>query len=369
MAWGRRRSGAPHRLWRRALLVCTLGLPGCADKVSAPIADKSPPALAHTKIAELEPPPLPSFTTLFQQASPSVVNISATHTLPIADPLLPRRQKEILRALVRSVGSGFVFGHQGLVATCASVVQDAEQIEVILANGQRLEASLVGADPLADLAVLALDPKLAPKALPWAESGSLIVGQWVASFGNPYGLSHTITAGIVSALRSAAELKSSHGLILVDAPISAGSNGGPLLDTQGRVVGINLVSHKSGGGMGLAVPIDEAGKVLHRLSRGENSSQAWLGLSVQALNWPLALSFQLKSTEGALVNKVAAHGPAAKVGIRPGDVIVSFMNRPVLGPQYLINLQKQATIGKQARLTLLRQGKRRQKKIVPRAHP
>jgi serine protease Do len=308
---------------------------------------------------------LPSFIDLFEKAKGSVVNVSAAHPLPIPEELLPRREEEFLRALVRSLGSGFVFDDQGHVATCSSVVQDAEKIEVILANGRHLDATLVGADEITDLAVLSIPAAHAPEPLVLGKSGSLKAGDWVAAFGYPFGLSHTITAGIVSAHRTAAEMESSHGIILSDASINPGCNGGPLLDTEGKVVGINLIPGQIEGGMGLAIPIDDAKKLLAMLKEGRAPRHPWLGVSIQHVNAELARSFGLDQAEGALVSRVQPGGPAARAGLKRGDIVITFAGRPVLDPLALIELVKSAPIGRKVRIEIIRKGKRQNLRIEP----
>jgi len=294
-----------------------------------------------------------------------VVNISAAHPLPIPEDLLPRRDREILRALVRSLGSGFVFDEQGHVVTCSSVVQDADSIEVILANGHRLQASLVGSDEISDIAVLSIPRELAPPPLPLGSSGSLQVGDWVAAFGYPFGLSHSITAGIVSAIRSGEALNSAHGLILSDAAINPGCNGGPLVDTAGRVVGINLIPGQTEGSMGLAMPMEDALEILEILKTGRQPRRPWLGVSVQPVDVRLADSFDLPQAEGALVTRVMEQGPAAKAGLMPGDVIITFAGRPVEDPQALIEVVRGIRLGRPVKMRIVRKGKRKTLRIVP----
>jgi S1-C subfamily serine protease len=312
---------------------------------------------------------LPSFVALFDAASLSVVNVSAAHPLPIPQEWLPRRDREILRALARSLGSGFVFDSQGHVVTCSSVVEDAEDIEVILQNGRKIKARLVGSDDISDIAVLSIPPEQSPQPLPLGSSKSLKVGDWVAAFGYPFGLSHTITAGIVSAIRTGDEMKSSHGLILSDASINPGCNGGPLLNTEGKVVGINLIPGQTQGSMGLAIPIEDATELLELLKAGRQPLRPWLGVAVQPMDARLAESFGLDRAEGALVSRVVPSGPADRAGIMSGDVIVGFAGRPVEDPLELIEAVKGSRLGKKVKIRIVRKGKKRTLRIAPRAEP
>ncbi len=332
---------------------------GGGDAAPAPVT-MPPPAGAE----------LPDFAGLFERASPSVVNIAAAQALPIPDEVLPRRDRRVWQALARSLGSGFALGERGHLVTCSSVIEDAAAIEVTLADGRQLRAELVASDPLTDLAVLAVPAEQAPPPLPLAPAGALRAGDWVAAFGYPFGLSHSISAGIVSTVRPAAELGSKLGLILSDAAINPGCNGGPLLDSAGRVVGINLVSGQGrSGGLGLAIPIHDALPVLEVLERGRRPAKAWLGLGVQHVDADLARAFGLEHARGALVSRLVPDGPAARAGLEKGDVVVGFAGRPVADPQGLISAVQQAPLDRPLPIRVLRDGDPRQLRIRPQPRP
>ncbi len=325
------------------------------------------PAAAGTPLPEEAG--LPDFRGLFQRASPSVVNISAAHALPIPDDMLRGRDRAIWRALARCLGSGFSIDDQGHIVTCSSVIQDSEEIEVILSDGRHLDASVVAFDEVTNIAVLSLPLDGAPPPLPVAERGGLRVGDWVAAFGYPFGLSHSITTGIVSAVRTSDELQTSHGLILSDAAINPGCNGGPLLDIDGRVVGINLVPGRTEGSLGLAIPIHDLLPVIEALKQGRKPRHAWLGVSVQHVDIALANSFGLEQAEGALVSRVLPGGPAAKAGVIKGDIVISFASRPIEDPQALIDAVMSSAIGRPVRIHLFRKGKRQTVTVTPRVAP
>lgn len=312
---------------------------------------------------------LPSFAALYRRVRRAVVNVSAAHTLELPAGLLSSRQQALLRAMVRSLGSGFVFDRQGHVVTCSSVVEDAESVEVILADGRHLPARLVGADEVTDLAVLQVDPAGCPAPLQSGDSSKLVPGQWVAAFGYPYGLSHSITAGMVSAVRTAEQLQSSHGLIVSDLAVNPGCNGGPLLNTAGRVVGINLVPGREGGGLGLALPVNEARRIIELLVQGRTPRRPWLGVAVQFLDDRLAQTFGLAEPNGALVSRVTPGGPAERAGVQAGDVIVSFAGRPVVDPDALVEALRQAAVGRRVGMTLLRAGRRLRLTVTPAVRP
>ncbi len=343
---------------------------GCEKPVPNPAEKES--ALA----AQIEYRRLPSFAALFAKVKNSVVNVSAAHSLPLPEEALYpgtkaqlRREREILRALVRSLGSGFVFDDKGHVVTCGSIVQDAEQIEVILASGRHVEARLVGSDDLSDLAVLSIPAEAAPAPLPLGDSSALRAGDWVAAFGYPFGLSHSITAGMVSAIRSDKEMNSSHGLILSDAAINPGCNGGPLVDTAGKVVGINIIPGQLQGGMGLAIPIDDAKNLLAMLKQGNIPRRPWLGISVQYVTDKLARSFGLPDSMGALVSRVLPDSPGASAGIERGDIIITFAGRPVEDPQALIEAVRASATNRHVEMNVFRKGKRKKIQITPRETP
>jgi serine protease Do len=341
---------APPKPIDAGMLAPALGLP---DGTAKPVPEPDPD--------------LPDFSALFLQASPAVVNVSAAHALPIPDGLMPRRQRSVFKAMARSLGSGFVFDVQGHVVTCSSVIQDADDIQVILADGRHLSARVLAVDDVIDLALLEVDADRLPRHLPIAPAGQLKAGDWVAAFGYPYGLSHSITAGIVSATRSAQSLGSSCGLVLSDTSINPGCNGGPLLDIQGRVVGINLISGRTEGGLGLAIPIHDALPVLQELQKGHSPRRAWLGVSIQHVDAALAESFGLESAEGALVTRLESDGPAERAGLQIGDIIVSFSGRRVEDPMALIEAAKRSAVGRRVRLSIVRDAERKQIWITPKA--
>jgi len=351
-------------------LILLAGLPALLVACRQPVAASGDAAVRAAPPGEVCPPGgPPSFAELYRRVRLAVVNVSAAHALDLPAGLLSRRQQALLRAMVRSLGSGFVFDEQGHVVTCSSVVEDAESVEVILANGRRLPARLVGADEVTDLAVLQVDAALCPPPLQLGDSDQLRPGQWVAAFGYPYGLSHSITAGMVSAVRTAEQLQSAHGLIMSDLAVNPGCNGGPLLDTAGRVVGINLVPGRDGGGLGLALPGNDARRIIDLLVQGRTPRRPWLGVAVQFLDERLARTFGLAEPSGALVSRVTPGSPAERAGLRAGDVIVSFAGRPVTDPDALVEAVRQAAVGRRVNIGLLRAGRRRQLTIRPAVRP
>ncbi|RME19609.1 MAG: hypothetical protein D6806_18045, partial [Deltaproteobacteria bacterium] len=219
------------------LLLPVLGLIATACKAPPP-GRSSPGASAGTCDARAAGC-LPDFAALYRRVAPSVLNVSASHRIRIPEGALPRRQRKLLASMVHSLGSGFVFDADGHAVTCSSVVQDAESLEAVLADGRRIDASVLMSDPESDLAVLELHSDSPPPPLPLGDSSTVRPGQWVATVGFPYGLSHSMSAGVISAVLDGEKSDVSVGLLLSDLSITPGSNGGPLVDLEGRVIGIN----------------------------------------------------------------------------------------------------------------------------------
>jgi S1-C subfamily serine protease len=307
---------------------------------------------------------LPAFDTLFKTSSKSVVNISASHPMPIPKHYLRTKDKKFLRSMVTSLGSGFVIDALGHVITCSSVVSDAREIEVVLKGGRRLAAKIVGSDSLSDIAILAINPAHSPPPLSLGDTSTLKVGDWVAAFGHPFGLSHSITVGIVSAIRSKAEMKTSFGTIISDASINPGCNGGPLLNTAGEVVGINFISSDNTTSFGLAIPIDDVRPIIKSLLQGKKLGAPWLGVALQHVDVRLAKSFGLDQAEGALVSQVSRPSPADKAGLKTGDIIISFGGRSIEDPTALIETITKTAIGIKTKLQIYRRGRKKTLSVV-----
>ncbi len=288
---------------------------------------------------------LPDFTPLVENASPAVVNISTKQKVPArgANPHMPDLEglppifREFFEHSIprmpgggqqreaQSLGSGFIISADGYVLTNNHVVADADEIIVRLPDRSELEAKLVGADPRTDVALLKVEATELP-TVKLGKSGSLKVGEWVLAIGSPFGFDHTVTAGIVSATGRNLPNESYVPFIQTDVAINPGNSGGPLFNLQGEVIGINSqIFTRSGGFMGLsfAIPIDVAMDVSDQLRTDGKVSRGWLGVVIQEVNRDLAESFGLERPAGALVAQVMDGGPAAKGGLRVGDVILS----------------------------------------------
>jgi serine protease Do len=262
-------------------------------------------------------------------------------------------------------GSGFVFAQAGdfvFVVTNNHVVEKAERIRVQFQDGREVDAILQGADPKSDVAVLKLAAAGLP-ALKWGNSSQLEVGEWVVAMGNPFGLSHTLTTGVVSAKgRSSLGINDYEDFIQTDAAINPGNSGGPLLNLDAEVVGMNTaIFSRSGGnmGVGFAIPSNLVRAIAEQVVANGRVVRGYIGLAVQPLSAEIAEALGLKERQGVLVNQVYAGSPAARAGVIPGDVLLSFDGVKLIdGGQYR-NRAAMARPGSGVTLGLLRDGRRR----------
>lgn len=328
---------------------------------------------------------LPDFTSLVEKASPAVVNIStrqkvadrsANQLIPDLEGLPPIFREFFERGFPRSpsdsgknrqreaqsLGSGFIISEDGYVLTNNHVVADADEITVRLPDRSELTAKLVGTDPRTDVALLKIESKNLP-AVKIGKSSDLKVGEWVVAIGSPFGFDHSVTAGIVSATGRSLPSENYVPFIQTDVAINPGNSGGPLFNLKGEVVGINsqIFTTRTGGFMGLsfAIPIDVAMDVANQLKAGGKVSRGWLGVAIQEVNKDLAESFGLERPAGALVAQVMEDGPAAKAGLKVGDVILSVNGKPVVMSADLPHLIGTMKPGSKAELGVVRGGDRK----------
>jgi len=314
----------------------------------------------------------PEFTELVKKASPAVVNIrtirSTSNRLEGSD---EREVPEVFKRFFREIpgrqepgpgaGSGFIISSDGYILTNNHVVGGAEEIIVALSDRREREAVIVGQDALSDLALLKIEGENLP-TLVMGSSDNLKAGQWVVAIGSPFGFEHSVTAGIVSATgRSLPENNGNYvPFIQTDVAINPGNSGGPLLDLNGRVVGINSqILTRSGGFMGLsfAIPIDVAMEVAEQLKDKGVVSRGWLGVLIQRVDRDLAESFGLDRPAGALVTQVFADSPAKEGGLRVGDIILSFNGKMIDLSSDLPHLVGRTQSESVATLEIMRSGK------------
>src|SRR5262245_8162367 len=314
-----------------------------------------------------------SFAAVARRATPSVVNVFTTHRVKVtpfggppgpSDPFddffrqffpgLPREMEQ------KSLGSGVIVDSDGFIVTNHHVVVSAGEIQVKLSDTRSFPAELVGSDPRTDVALI----RVRGKNLPLAQLGisdDLGVGDWVLAIGNPFGLEETVTAGIVSAKERVIGAGPFDNFIQTDASINPGNSGGPLIDVDGKVVGVNsAIFSRTGGsiGIGFAIPINLAMQVVGQLRSNRRVVRGWLGVAMQDVTAELARSFGLPNEEGALVSDLYRGGPAHRAGIRRGDVVVGFNGQHVKNSRELARWVAQIPIGSPVKIEVLREGSR-----------
>ncbi|NIA10889.1 MAG: Do family serine endopeptidase, partial [Nitrospiraceae bacterium] len=253
---------------------------------------------------------------------------------------------------------GFIIDPAGYILTNNHVVSKADKIVVKLNSGKEYKAKVVGADPKTDVALIKIkaDKKLPAVAL--GDSDKIRVGDWVVAIGNPFGLSHTVTAGIISARGRVIGSGPYDDFIQTDASINPGNSGGPLIAMDGRVIGINTAIIASGQGIGFAIPINMAKKILPQLKKTGHVVRGWLGVYIQDITPELAKKFGLKEQKkGVLVSKVFEKSPAKDGGVKQGDIILKFDDKPVHSSHELALVVSQTKVGKKVSVEISRDGK------------
>jgi len=331
-------------------------------------------------IAPTEPTPVVAepggihspFALLAQRARPGVVNVHTSKTVarsvtPFPD--VPRPLRPLLGlppaqpdagVVVPSLGSGFVISAEGLIVTNDHVVDGVDRIRVVFADGVASEATIVGQDPETDLALIRVERSEGLHPLPLGDSDAILPGDWVVAIGNPFGLDHTVTVGIVSAKGRDIGQGRYDDYIQTDAAMNPGNSGGPLLDMRGEVVGINAAITPAANAIGFAVPINLAKEILPQLRSQGRVTRGWLGVAVQPLTPELAEALGLgeeHAGRGALVANVQPASPAEAAGIRAGDVIVAYQGQPISDLRALPRAVSAAKVGEAVAIDLLRDGR------------
>ena len=351
------------------LLACTLLLPG-GTQAQAP---------ATSTARELST----AFRSVARQTVPAVVFITAEKTLESRNPSsrsnpfewfggedfferffrwrLPEGQQP--RERQQGAGSGFIISQDGLILTNHHVVGDANRVTVKLNDGREFTAKTVGTDPPSDVAVIKIDAQGLP-VLPLGDSDAMEVGDWVIAAGNPFGLTESITVGVVSAKgRSRLGIADFEDFIQTDAAINPGNSGGPLINLQGEAIGVNTaIFSRSGGymGIGFAIPINMVKALKEQLVTSGKVVRGYMGVRIQELTRALAQSLRMDTTEGVLVADVSKGSPAAKAGLKRGDVILSFNGRPAHDPGQFRNLVAMSAPGTKVPLQILRNNKKQE---------
>jgi serine protease Do len=257
----------------------------------------------------------------------------------------------------QSLGSGFIIDKEGFIVTNNHVIDEADEIKVRLADEKEYDAKVIGRDPKTDLALIKIEGVKDLQPLPLGDSDKLKVGTWVVAIGSPFGLEQTVTAGIVSAKKRVIGAGPYDDFIQTDASINPGNSGGPLLDLQGRVVGINTAIVASGQGIGFAIPIDMVKTIVAQLKDKGEVTRGWLGVGIQDLTPELAEYYGLVARKGVVVTQVFDGDPAAKAGVQKNDVIIALDGQPVSTGRELSAIVANRAVGDKTKITLLRGGK------------
>jgi serine protease Do len=317
-----------------------------------------------------------SFADLADKVKNVVVNISTTQVVeenplmpflgpgsPFGNFFGPNQPKEFFgnqpqgKMKTHALGSGFVIGKEGLIITNNHVVEKATEIKIKLQTGKEYDAQLVGRDPKTDLALIQVTPDNDfPSPAILGDSEALRVGDWVMAVGNPFGLGHTVTTGIISAKSRILGAGPYDDFLQTDAAINPGNSGGPLFNMKGQVIGINTAIIAQGQGIGFAIPVNMAKELLPQLKTGK-VIRGWLGLMIQDITPELAKSFGLKSAKGVLISDVVKGSPSEKAGLSRGDVILRFDDKEIENAHKLSQLAAATTPDTLTKIDILRNGK------------
>ena len=332
--------------------------------------DKEKPAIVPAAAGvRMVPVDIPQ---LFKEVSPAVVNISTSQVVKLNRPRMrnpfgqqdpfdeffdnffgrmPREQKR------KSLGSGFIVSPDGYILTNNHVVEKADEVTVTLLDKEEFKAKVVGSDSKTDIALIKIETKKKLPHVTLGDSEKLDVGEWVVAIGNPFGLGHTVTAGIVSAKGRIIGSGPYDDFIQTDASINPGNSGGPLFNLRGEVVGINSAIIQGGQGIGFATPSQLVRPVFEQLKDKKKVTRGWLGVYIQRLTPEAAENLGLGDRRGALVSDVTPGGPAEKAGIRSGDVIMAFNGKEIKDEHELPPIVASTVPGKKVDMRLIREGK------------
>lgn len=341
-------------------------------------------SLGHAQIKKLPPgAPIPHdlFVKLAKKINPSVVNISTTRVRAFhqnySDPLfnfffnlnpqiIPRQIPQ------RHLGTGFIIRKNGLIITNSHVIENADSIKVSIINDKTLyEAKIVGRDKRTDIALIKIKPKKKLVAARLGSSENLQVGEWVVAFGNPFGHSHTMTKGIVSALGRQIDELNRFPLIQTDASINPGNSGGPLVNLEGRIIGVNTAIDARAQGIGFAIPIDNVKSVLNSLEKYGRLKKGYIGIlmSTDYISPSLRNHLGLGSERGVLIEKVLKNSPSERAGLKAYDFITELNKKKVRHPKELIRVVSDLKIGSVVEVKFIRNGKKKKKRIKIKEYP
>ncbi len=314
-----------------------------------------------------------NFTELAEAASPAVVNIRTVKTIEGGGRVFqhffqgPRGHGDMFDEFFKqffdedprefkqkSLGSGFIFDEDGYIVTNHHVIKGADEIQVKLKNGEEYDAEIKGADPSTDLALIKIKADKNLPTLKLGDSNALKIGQWIVAIGNPFGLEHTVTAGIISAQGRVIGAGPYDDFIQTDASINPGNSGGPLISMDGEVVGISTAIVAGGNGIGFAIPISMAKDIIDQLKQTGEVTRGWLGVGIQDLDNELKEYYDVD--QGVLVTQVFPGDPADKAGIKPQDIILSVNGKSVDSARDLSKVVAGLAVGEEAKIKINRKG-------------
>lgn len=317
-----------------------------------------------------------NFTDLAKIASPAVVNIRTVKTIKgggrvyrhffnspfgkqdhfndFFDQFFGNESQRNFKQ--RSLGSGFIINKEGFIITNNHVIEDADKIKVKLKNGKEFDAEIVGRDPNTDIGLIRIKSKNNLPVLKLGDSDALKVGQWVVAIGSPFGLEHTVTAGIVSAKGRIIGSGPYDDFIQTDASINPGNSGGPLINMKGEAIGINTAIIASGQGIGFAIPINSAKRIVDQLKSSGEVTRGWLGVGIQDLSEELSEYYGIKEGKGVLVTEVFPGDPADEAGIKPKDIVLSINGKKFENTRELSKLIADTSVGDTVKIKVLRNG-------------
>ena len=355
------------------LFVLRLFYPQLLNTGSEPITIKQVQSSSKPNSSTAVTSPKASYSEAAKKAMPSVVNIFTSSQKAVVNPHQQYKDDPLFRHFFgdqldnneeeqpeNSLGSGVIVSEQGLILTNDHVVASADEIEILLSDGRKLPAKVVGTDPETDLAVIKVDADKLP-SITFAATDKLDVGDVVLAIGNPFGVGQTVTQGIVSALgRNHLGINTFENFIQTDASINPGNSGGALIDSEGNLVGINsAIYSRSGGSMGIgfAIPASLAKQVMEQIALSGSVTRGWIGIEAQDITPELAESFKLDKVQGSLIAGVLRNSPADVAGVKSGDVLLAINDLEVTDSSSMLNIIAVLKPNEKAVLTLSRNQK------------
>ncbi|MBI5787850.1 MAG: Do family serine endopeptidase [Candidatus Schekmanbacteria bacterium] len=357
------------------LLTClalSLPLPISAAKTDAPANSAKSESIRVTPVVKV-----------VQNVSPAVVNIGTEQIITEKNPFYPRGMDPFFERFfgdfyeprqykTQSLGSGVIISPDGYIITNEHVILKASKITVGMSDGREFEGQMIGSSPKLDLAVIKIKADTALPSVKLGNSDSIMIGETVIAIGNPFGLSHTVTTGVVSAVDRSLRVDEERfytDFIQTDTSINPGNSGGPLVNLEGEVIGINTAIYQKAEGIGFAIPSNKAKRIVNDLIAFGEVHNAWLGLFVQDLTPQLAQAFKLTFGRGVLVSKVIARGPADLAGLKPGDIILQINGKPLKAKEDYDSKIAGFTAESKITLQLLRDGKEKNIQVTAKNLP